>query len=109
MVALGGVFFLTREVTLSRGTSPIRKRTPLGPDRRFMPRAVGGSERGVGVFLWARYPRICETSGGAGGGLCHSLGGGAAGCNEGVSVRPYRGTSLRRNSPPPRGPPYDPR
>jgi hypothetical protein len=26
-----------------RGTSPIRKRTPLGPYRRPMPRVVGGS------------------------------------------------------------------
>ena len=37
------------------GTSLVRKRTPLGPYRRPMPRVQGGSRR-VGIFLWARYP-----------------------------------------------------
>ena len=37
-----------------RGTSLIRKRLPLAPYRRPMPRNLGGS-RGVGVFLWAGY------------------------------------------------------
>ena len=42
-----------------RGTSLTRKRTPLGPYRRPMHRVLGeswGGPRGVGVFLWARYP-----------------------------------------------------
>ena len=43
-----------------RGTSLTRKRTPLGAYRRPMPRVLGGP-RGVGVFLWARYP--CGVSG----------------------------------------------
>ena len=38
-----------------RGTSLIRKRTPLGPYRRPMPRFLMGIS-GVGVFLWVRYP-----------------------------------------------------
>ena len=37
------------------GTSLIRKRTPLGPYRRPMPRVLGGP-RGVDAFLWGRYP-----------------------------------------------------
>ena len=38
-----------------RGTSSIRRRTPLGPYRKSVPRVLGESI-GVGVFLWARYP-----------------------------------------------------
>ena len=38
-----------------RGTSPIRKRTPLGPYRRPMPRILGGSEGG-GRFLMGEVP-----------------------------------------------------
>jgi len=38
-----------------RGISLPRKRTPLGPYRRPMPRSYG-SPRGVIVFLWAKYP-----------------------------------------------------
>ena len=38
-----------------RGSSLKRKCTPIGPYRRPMPRVLGGP-RGVGVFLWARYP-----------------------------------------------------
>ena len=38
-----------------RGTSLIRKRTPLGPYRRPVPGVLGGSQGG-GIFLWARYP-----------------------------------------------------
>jgi hypothetical protein len=37
--------------------SLIRKRTPLGPYRRPMPRVIGG-HRGVVIFSWARYPCI---------------------------------------------------
>ena len=37
-----------------RGTSLVRKRTPVGPYRRPTPRVQGGL-RGVGIFLWARY------------------------------------------------------
>ena len=37
-------------VLLYRGTSPIRKRTPLGPCRGNMPRVIGGSS-GDGRFL----------------------------------------------------------
>jgi len=40
---------------LYRVTSLIRKRIPIGPYRRTMPRVLWGS-RGMGVFLWARYP-----------------------------------------------------
>ena len=45
--------------TATTGTSLIRKRPPLGPYCRptCMPRVLGG-HRGLGVFLWARYP--CE-------------------------------------------------
>jgi len=46
-----------------RGTSLIRKRTPLGPYRRPMPRVLGGCQGGgdqVGVLLWARYPCTCR-------------------------------------------------
>ena len=38
-----------------RGTSLTRKRTPLGPYRRPMPRVLGGSE-GVGRFLMSKVP-----------------------------------------------------
>ena len=38
-----------------RGTSLIRKRTPLGPCRRPMPRVVGGSQGG-GRFLMSEVP-----------------------------------------------------
>ena len=38
-----------------RGTSLTRKHTPLGPYRRPVPRVLEGP-RGLGVFLWARYP-----------------------------------------------------
>ena len=38
-----------------RGTSPTRKRSPLGPYRRPVPRVPGGFLVG-GFFLWARYP-----------------------------------------------------
>ena len=37
-------------IRVYRGTSLIRKRTPLGPYCRSMPRVVGG-HKGVGVFL----------------------------------------------------------
>jgi len=37
------------------GTSPIRKRAPLGPYRRPMPRVQGGSEGG-GHFLMGEVP-----------------------------------------------------
>ena len=37
-------------------TSLTRKRTPIGPYCRPMPRVLGGSSSGVGVFLWGRYP-----------------------------------------------------
>ena len=40
----------------SRGSSLTKQRTPLGPHRRPMPRVLEGPSRGVGVFLWARYP-----------------------------------------------------
>ena len=38
-----------------RGTSLIRIRSPLGLCSRLISRVLGGP-RGVGVFLWARYP-----------------------------------------------------
>ena len=38
-----------------RGASSIRKRTPLGPFRRLMRRALGGS-LGDGLFLRTKYP-----------------------------------------------------
>ena len=38
-----------------KDTSLIRKRHPVGPNSRTMPRALGGP-RGVGEFLWARCP-----------------------------------------------------
>ena len=38
-----------------RGTSPTRKRTPLGPYRRPMPRVLGGSYGG-GRFLMSEVP-----------------------------------------------------
>ena len=41
-----------------RGTSLTRKRLPVGPYSRTVPRALRWSW-GVGVFLWARYP--CTT------------------------------------------------
>ena len=44
-----------------RGTSLTRKRTPLGPYRRPMPRILGGLG-GVGVFLWARHPCTASIS-----------------------------------------------
>ena len=37
-----------------RDTSLIKKRTPIGPYRKPLPRVVGRS-KGVVVFLWARY------------------------------------------------------
>ena len=40
-----------------RGTSLIRKRLPVGPYGGTMPRVLEGP-RGMGVFLWARYPCI---------------------------------------------------
>ena len=65
--------------TLYRGISLIRKRTPLGPYRRPMPRVLRG-HRGVGAFLVPLYPlsrRIPDAP------------------------DAYRGTSLIRNRPPP--------
>ena len=38
------------------GLSLIRNTLLLGPYRRPMPRVLGVSSRGVGVFLWARHP-----------------------------------------------------
>ena len=42
-------------VMVYRGTSPIRKRTPLGPYRRTIPRALWGSWGG-GRFLMGEVP-----------------------------------------------------
>ena len=47
-------------VTRYRGTSP-RKRTPLGPYRRPMPRVLGGSS-GVGRFRMGEVP-LCANFG----------------------------------------------
>jgi hypothetical protein len=54
--------FLTRALRRSymcrgvyRGTSPTRKRNPLGPYRRPMPRVLGGSQEG-GRFLMGEVP-----------------------------------------------------
>ena len=43
-----------------RGTSLARKRNPLGPYRRPMPRVLRGPRgpRGICVFLWAMY--LCK-------------------------------------------------
>ena len=48
-------------LTLStyRGTPPTRKCTPLGAYRRPVPRVLGASSRGLGVFSWGRHP--CTT------------------------------------------------
>ena len=49
---------MTRAISpsgLYRGTSLTRKRTPLGPYRRSMPSALGGSQRG-GRFLMGEVP-----------------------------------------------------
>ena len=43
MVVLGGARFLVSEVPLYRGTSFIKKRHPVGPYSRTMPRVLGGS------------------------------------------------------------------
>ena len=43
-----------------KGTSLIRKRTPIGSYRRPIPGGSYGGPRGVDVFSWARYP--CATN-----------------------------------------------
>jgi len=68
-----------------RGTSRIRKRTPLGPYRRPMPRVVGGS-LGGGRFLMGEVP------------LYHGIVGGGVFSFRGThAMMPYMATS---NSPP---------
>ena len=52
--------FPVRELIIYRGTSLIRKRTPLGPYLRPMPRVLGGSYWG-GRFLMGEVP-LYKTS-----------------------------------------------
>ena len=49
------------KVTPYRDTSLIRKRTPLGPYRRPMPRVLGGSQGG-GCFLMGEVPLYVQRS-----------------------------------------------
>ena len=75
-----------------RGTSLTRACTPLGPYRRPMPKVFWGS-LGGGRFLMGKVPLYAAT---------HSS---FECCNlfqYSVTPPPYRGTSLIRNSPPPR-------
>ena len=57
-----------------RGTSHIRKRTPVGPYRRPLHGSWGGP-RGVGVFLFARYPCTVPRRSGQRSALDHPHGG----------------------------------